>query len=135
MRACKSAKSSGAATLNDYLARVRSKHFEWGVHDCAHFTLGGVEAQTGVWHEPPAYTNAREAFACFRKQSMSEWFDQRFERCPHVPPVGSIVVVRCDDAIIERAGLVVSDKAAFVSSSGLIFRKLQPAADKYWTVT
>jgi hypothetical protein len=133
-KACKTKNSSGAASLNDYLASVRDKPFEWGVHDCAHFTLGAVEAQTGVRHDPPEYSNARGAFACFVKQRMSDWFDERFERCAHVPPVGSIVVIKCDDAITQRAGVVVSDKAAFVSPSGLVFAKLRPETDLYWIV-
>jgi hypothetical protein len=133
-KACKTKNSSGAANLNEYLASVRDKPFEWGTHDCAHFTLGAVEAQTGVWHEPPKYSNARSAFACFVAQSMAEWFDERFTRCAHVPPVGSIVVVKCEDAITERAGVVVSDKAAFVSPIGLVFAKLRPETDLYWIV-
>ena len=134
-KACKTKNYSGAANLNEYLALARDKPFEWGVHDCAHFTLGAVEVQTGARYEPPKYSSAAQAFSCFVKQSMSDWFDERFERCVHVPPVGSIAVVKCDDAITQRAGIVVSDKAAFVSPSGLVFAKLRPETDLYWIVT
>lgn len=118
--------------LIEYLSKVSKTPFQWGVHDCAHFALGAVYAQTGQWHDPPYYTNAREAFECFCRQSISEWFDERFPRCDCVPPVGSIVVSPSDDAIIERAGVVVSDKAAFVCSAGLVFDRLSPGVDKYW---
>ena len=125
---------SGADNLSKYIEDVRDKPFEWGVHDCAHFTLGAVEAQTGIKYEPPKYSNAREAFACFVEQSMISWFDERFTRCPHIPPVGSIVITRCSEAITQRTGIVVSDKAAFVSPTGLVFIKLNPDKDVYWSL-
>jgi len=132
---CKTEKSSGAARLTEYLEEGRHRPFEWGVHDCLHFSLRAVEAQTGVWHSPPTYTSPKEALRQVRHMDVVAEFDARFSRCPHVPPLGSLVVTPTDDGLRWRAGVVVSDRAAFVSPSGLVFARLRPDIELYWTVS
>lgn len=134
-KACKTVSCSGAASLNDYLASVRDRPFEWGVHDCVQFARGAAEAQTGAKFPLPEYSGLRGAMALCKRVCLVTELDKRFARCKHVPPVGSIVAVQDGDGIGLRLGVVVSDKAAFVSPSGLVFVKLQPATDIYWTVT
>lgn len=121
--------------LSDYLESVRSRPFEWGVHDCLHFPLRAVEAQTGVWHAPPVYASPKEALRHARNIDIVAEFDARFTRCAHVPPLGSLVVTPTGDGLRWRGGVVVSDRAAFVSPSGLVFARLRPDTDLYWTVS
>jgi hypothetical protein len=125
------------ARLHAYLASVRHRPFQWGAHDCVIFARDAVAAYTGKAHTLPAYTTLREAVIAARNMSIVEELDRRFARCRHVPPVGSLVAVVDSDApgIGYRLGVVVSDKAAFVSPSGLTFAKLRPNTDLYWTVT
>lgn len=132
---CKTVKSSGAARLADFIEAVRHRPFEWGVHDCLHFPLRAVEAQTGIWHAPPAYASPKEALRHARHINIVTEFDTRFRRCPHVPPAGSLVVTPTDDGLNWRGGVVVSDRAAYVSPSGLVFARLRPDIELYWTVT
>ena len=119
------------ASLNDYLDHVRDLRFEWGVHDCVQFARGAVEAQGGDC-PVPEYRGQRGALALSRRMCVVTYLDRVLVRCPHVPPVGSIVLVRDGDQ--WRLGVVVSDKAAFVSSAGLVFARLRPESDLYWTV-
>jgi hypothetical protein len=123
--------------LHAYLAQVRHRPFEWGVHDCVIFARDAVAAYTGQVHALPVYANIREAVVAARTLNIVEELDRRFVRCRHVPPVGSLVAVADPDApgIGHRLGVVVSDKAAFVSPSGLTFARLRPDTDLYWTVT
>lgn len=128
---------SGAASLNEYLARVRDKPFEWGVHDCVQFARKAAEAQTGAQFPLPEYSGLRGALALFKRICLVSELDKRFQRCAHVPPVGSIVAAQDTEreAIGYRLGVVVSDKAAFVSPIGLVFVKLWPETDMYWIVS
>jgi len=127
---------SGADSLNSYLESVRNKPFEWGVHDCLHFAIGAAEAQTGAEFPLPKYEGIKGAIALCKRLCLVSELDKRFARCGHVPPVGSIVAVRDTEreAIGYRLGVVVSDKAAFVSPKGLVFAKLRPETDLYWIV-
>jgi hypothetical protein len=124
-------------SLAEYLAEVRDAPFEWGAHDCVLFVKGAVEAQTGHVYLTPDYEGLRGALVLARRLRIVAELDRLFTRCPHVPPPGSIVAVTDPDnpAIGYRLGIVVSHKAAFVSPSGLVFARLQPATDLYWTVT
>ena len=135
-KACKTVSYSGAASLHDYLASVRDKPFEWGVHDCVQFARGAAEAQTGAGFPLPEYSGLRGALALCKRVCLVTELDKRFERCTHVPPVGSIVGVQDTEreGIGYRLGVVVSDKAAFVSPIGLVFVKLRPETDLYWIV-
>jgi hypothetical protein len=135
-RVCKTANCSGAASLSDYLASVRDKPFEWGVHDCVQFARGAAEAQTGVTFLLPEYKGLRGALAVCRRVCLIAELDKLFTRCAHVPPVGSIVAVQDTEreGIGYRLGVVVSDRAAFVSPNGLVFAKLRPDTDLYWIV-
>jgi hypothetical protein len=132
----KTEKSSGADSLNSYLESVRDKPFEWGVHDCVLFAKGAAEAQTGAEFPIPEYVGLRGAIDLCKRICLVSELDKRFERCGHVPPVGSIVAVQdtLRAGIGYRLGVVVSDKAAFVSPKGLVFAKLRPETDLYWIV-
>jgi hypothetical protein len=135
-KVCKTENCSGAASLSDYLASVRDKPFEWGVHDCVQFARGAAEAQTGAEFPLPEYSGLRGALALCKRICLIAELDKRFARCKHVPPIGSIVAVQDTEreSIGYRLGVVVSDKAAFVSPSGLVFAKLRPETDMYWIV-
>lgn len=132
---CKTAKYSGAARLADYIEQVRFKPFEWGVHDCLHFPLRAVEVQTGEWHEPPVYASPKEALRHAKTIDIVAEFDARFTRCPHVPPKGSLVVTPVEEGLRWRGGVVVGDRAAYVSPTGLVFARLQPDKELYWTLS
>jgi hypothetical protein len=135
-KACKTKNSSGAANLNEYLARARGKPFDWGTHDCVQFVRGAAEVQTGASFPLPEYASLRGALALCKSISLVAELDKLFDRCEHVPPVGSIVAVHDTEreSVGYRLGVVVSDKAAFVSPSGLVFAKLRPETDLYWIV-
>jgi len=126
--------SSGAERLNDYLEGVRHTPFAWGSHDCLRFVLGAVEAQTGRAYALPVYADPAGAARAARGRDILAELDQAFRRCAHVPPPGSIVAVKERGPLGYRLGVVVSDRAAFVSPSGLIFDTLQPETDLYWIV-
>jgi hypothetical protein len=129
-------KCSGADSLNSYLDSVRHAPFDWGVHDCVIFAKEAAEAQTGATYPLPSYTGIRGALEVCKRVCLVSELDKLFERCAHVPPVGSIVAVEDTKSagIGYRLGVVVSDKAAFVSPKGLVFDKLRPDTDIYWIV-
>jgi hypothetical protein len=131
---CRTATCSGVEILSDYLTRVRSHPFAWGSHDCLHFAIGAMTAQTGVTYPLPAYDSPAGALRLARRMDLIGTLDRTFRRCPHVPPPGSLVAVKEDGPTGYRLGVVVSDKAAFVSPNGLAFARLQPSTDLYWTL-
>lgn len=128
--------SSGVARLNDYIAAARKRPFAWGEHDCVQFVRGHVEMQTDRLIPVPSYRGKRGAVALLRTYDLKKELDARFARCPHVPPRGSIVARKTpeDRPLGYVLGIVVSDRAAFVSPNGLVFAKLEPETDSYWIV-
>lgn len=135
-RPFKTRNSSGAARLNDYIEAARTRRFAWGEHDCVHFVRGHIEAQTGESIPLPAYQGKRAALALLDAYDPFVALDARFPRCVHVPPRGSIVARQAPDQrpLGYILGIVVSDRAAFVSPSGLVFARLTPETDIYWTL-
>jgi hypothetical protein len=106
----------------------------WGEHDCVHFAVRAASAQTGRDYPLPSYTGLKGAIRTAREHNLLAELDQHFTPCPHVPPRGSIVATKASDFLGFRLGVVVSDKAAYVSPNGLIFARLRPHTDRYWTV-
>jgi hypothetical protein len=100
------------------------------------FARKAAEVQTGAQFPLPEYSGLRGALVACKRICLVSELDKRFRRCAHVPPVGSIVAVQDTEreSIGYRLGVVVSDKAAFVSPSGLVFAKLRPETDMYWIV-
>jgi hypothetical protein len=127
-------RSYGAERLSEYLEAVRHAPFAWGSHDCLGFVLGAVEAQTGKVYDIPAYSDPASAARVARGRNLLAELDTAFRRCAHVPPPGSIVAVEERGPLGYRLGIAVSDRAAFVSPSGLVFDRLQPETDLYWIV-
>lgn len=136
LKVCKTENCSGVDNLHSYLNSVRHKPFEWGVHDCVQFVKNAVEAQTKNKIDLPNYTNLRQAISLCKKVCIVSELDGRFARCNHIPPIGSIVAVQDTMRVNTgpRLGIVVSDKAAFVSPNGLVYQKLRPETDLYWIV-
>lgn len=131
----KTATCSGAAShLSEYLDRVRDQPFAWGAHDCLHFALKAMSAQTGKTYETPSYSDAVGAVRVSQQINIVDEMDRLFCRCPHVPPPGSLVAAKENTPIGRRLGVVVSDRAAYVSPNGLVFARLQPDTDLYWTL-
>jgi len=126
--------SAVASRLHAYLDAWRDRPFAWGPHDCFHFAMGAASAQTGDVYDLPHYTSVRGAVEASREATLLQRVDQYFARCTHVPPPGSLVAVQEDGPIGYRLGVVVSDKAAFVSPNGLVFARLHPKTDIYWVV-
>jgi len=133
-RLSKTATCSGADSLSEYLDRVRDQPFTWGSHDCLHFALGAVTAQTGQPYDIPAYGCPKGALRVHLRVGLVKALDNLFCRCAHIPPPGSLVAVKEKGPIGYRLGVVVSDKAAYVSPNGLVFARLQPDTDLYWTL-
>ena len=131
---CKIERYSGAANLAEYIEAARDTPFEWGSHDCLHFAIGAASMQTGRRYPLPRYSTACGAARLAQRLRLLEHLDRTFWRCPHVPPPGSLVAVKEDGPTGYRLGVVVSDKAAFVSPNGLAFARLQPSTDLYWTL-
>jgi len=131
---CRTEKSSGADSLHEYIEAARHKPFAWGSHDCLRFAIGAVTVQTGREYPLPWYATPYGAARMARKVNLLKRLDKAFWRCPHVPPPGSLVAVQEDGPAGYRLGVVISDKAAFVSPSGLIFDRLHPETDLYWVV-
>jgi hypothetical protein len=136
LKVCKTENCSGEDSLNKYLESVRHKPFEWGVHDCVQFTKGAVKAQTNRDIDLPHYSSIRGAISLCKTICLVSELDKMFDRCNHIPPIGSIVAVgdTYRTSTGPRLGVVVSDKAAFVSPNGLVFSKLRPETDLYWIV-
>jgi hypothetical protein len=83
---------------------------------------------------PPRYSTACGAARLALRLNLLAHLDRTFWRCAHVPPPGSLVAVREDGPTGYRLGVVISDRAAFVSPNGLVFDRLQPETDLYWVV-
>lgn len=133
-RPCKTGKSSGADSLREYIEAARHKPFVWGEHDCLHFAIGAATVQTGISYTLPYYCTEYGAARRARSMDLIAELDRTFWRCPHVPPPGSLVAIREDGPSGWRLGVVISDKAAFVSPNGLVFDRLRPETDLYWVV-
>jgi hypothetical protein len=130
----KTERYSGADSLNDYLDAARDRPFVWGSHDCLHFAVGAMTAQTGQTYVLPSYGCPTSALRAARRTDLLAALDWHFRRCAHVPPPGSLVAVKENGPLGYRLGVVVSDKAAYVSPNGLVFDRLQPDTDLYWTL-
>lgn len=133
-RLSKTANCSGAASLHEYIEASRARPFAWGSHDCLHFAIGAMSAQTGKTYPLPDYGCPTGALRLARRRDFLKELDQHFRRCDHVPPPGSLVAVKEDGPTGHRLGVVVSDRAAYVSPNGLVFARLQPDTDLYWTL-
>ena len=130
----KTATCSGVESLIDYIEAARDRPFAWGSHDCLHFAIGAMSAQTGKTYPLPDYGCPTGALRLARRRDFLKELDQHFRRCDHVPPPGSLVAVKEDGPTGHRLGVVVSDRAAYVSPNGLVFARLQPDTDLYWTL-
>lgn len=93
-----------------------------------------MSAQTGRAYPLPSYRSPAGALRAARRTDLIAELDRHFRRCAHVPPPGALVAVREDGPTGYRLGVVVSDKAAYVSPNGLVFARLQPDTDLYWTL-
>ena len=116
---------SGAGGLHEYLASVRDKPFRLGRHDCARLAAGAVAAQTGWIIAVPRRRGPVD---------LVTEVDRLLPRCAHVPPPGGIVASPDGPPFGWRLGVVVSDRAAFVGRDGLVFHRLRPDAEIYWSV-
>jgi hypothetical protein len=130
----RTARFSGAVNLTDFIEAARRRPFVWGVHDCVHFAVAAATAQTGKTYPLPKYVGLRGAMRAAKEHNFLAEMDEHFTPCPCVPPPGSIVATKTSDFLGFRLGVVVSDKAAYVSPSGLLFARLRPATDRYWKV-
>lgn len=90
--------------LADYVARVARAGFRPGVHDCALFAAGGVEAITGVHPAPDlvrAYRTLEDGMALLEARGHADHIAFTASILPEVAPLSA----RAGDlAVIEETG-------------------------------
>jgi len=125
-----------AVGLSKYLESVRSKPFEWGVHDCMIFANACVKAQTGAgfaddWAS--GYSTIRQCLVHHiiklrevGARDIVAAIDTRLKRSTsRFAPRGSIVALPAPESFTGYGlGVVVSHRAAFVGLGGLSFMTL-----------
>ena len=117
--------------LNEYIAQVRDKPFQWHVNDCFMFTNNAFRAMYGEgWADDwvGKYTKngmylKRDALRqTFGANTLAEAIDTKLSRVSHIPPRGALVTT--DKArrwvIGEALGIAVGTKAIFLNESGVV---------------
>jgi hypothetical protein len=94
--------------LNQYIAEHQGKLFRLGVFDCCKFTLGAVEAMTGMDYLPE-YSGPREAVALLEEKPLDERLAEVFK------PVHPAMAQQGDIGYFEEAcGIVLGRHTLFV---------------------
>jgi hypothetical protein len=131
--------------LAQYFDDIRHEPFEWGLHDCLKFADGAIEAQTGELIFTDWYGRYKTEWGCllnYRRQlrrtgfcDIIEAVDSRLSRFSgKIPPRGSIIGRKAEPMITGLIlGVVISDKAVFLSEDGLQFVSIVPG-DIFWSV-
>lgn len=99
--------------LNNYVNANRDKKFRYGRFDCVLFTMGAVEAMTGVDHtEGLNWSSKKEALAILDEKPLDERLAEKFEEVPRM------FARRGDIAMFEGAcGIVLGRYALFAGDS------------------
>ncbi|WOI54952.1 DUF6950 family protein [Palleronia sp. LCG004] len=116
--------------LDDYLARVARAAFRPGIHDCALFAAGGVEAMTG--RDPAAvlrgsYRTIEDGYVRLREMGHRDHVAMAaslFEALPIMRARCGDIAVLADGKGHLALGLVTGPSIAALGLDGLRFRPL-----------
>ena len=134
--------------LEVYIESIRSKPFNWGLHDCVVFANQIVKVQTGkgfLDEHLPDYDTALKAnrtyqtiLTAMKVSNLKEALDTKLKRfIGLIPPKGSIVckehIQRMEYGIGYNLGVAIAHRAGFLSENGLQFLRIR-SGDVFWTV-
>ena len=135
--------------LNQYLAEIRSKNFQWHTWDCLHFIDA---AWLSCWGRPLAGKDVRDRIVegglykrrtalieTFGYKTVPDWLDTLAKRHCGLPVRGAAVLVSNQTPTADRLigfsfGVSVGSHVATVSYSGVTYVPNE-AFDQHWTPT
>lgn len=107
--------------LAEYLRARQTMPFEWGVHDCAHFAAGAVQAITGEIPAFPRYKTQRAALKLIAQKPLRDRAGELLG--PEIPVLmaqrGDIVMV-IDPVNGPSLGVCFGENSVFTSREWLI---------------
>jgi hypothetical protein len=121
--------------LNNYLAMIKNKPFQWGVHDCLTFTNdcfremhgeGWADDWLGRYMINNRPMRRTELIKEFKSINFNHAVDQKLERVEGVPPLGALVTTRHSQRWITGVamGICTGTKGAFLTKNGVLYLPL-----------
>ena len=111
--------------LTRYLAEARKKPYEVGVHDCALFAAGAIEAITGVDLASSfrgRYDTIEQGMSLVNKEGFIDHIDMARAHFPSERParahIGDLAVVRIGESVVAL-GVVAGSRVYILGEKGV----------------
>lgn len=129
-------------SISSFLKENENKVFAWGEWDCVHFVARWIEYSGkslfdsfDSWNYDNVASARKSYIHLLRSHdatSINDILDAHYTRCDHIPPKGSIVSRKSDNAFGFALGIVEGYRGIFVADGGYVKMPLDPLSDRYW---
>ena len=132
---CQKRRVPDLEALNQYIAEVRDRPFQWHVNDCFIFTNNAYRSMYGEgWADDWAdkytkdglYLKRDELRKVFKAKTLAQAIDGKLKRIGYVPPRGALVTSATARrwVIGEALGISIGTKALFLGKHGVVTQQI-----------